>query len=595
MVVKFLIPAKAAGAIIGKQGLNIKNLREFFKAHITIPDANAPERIVKIQMPDIDSMVEVCKKITELLKDDIQKIRRARFQKNGQKSHDRHDRHDKSYPNDEEITEMKLLVHESQAGAIIGPKGNHVRKVNEKTGAKINVHQEICPKSTEKIVQITGKTNSIALAIGEILKLFEDFPPKGNIFHYDPNHYDPSFDYGGYGYQPGTINPNSTGGSRIALSSAGLVPKFTPNGAAGPHEVINLGVTQNNNYQSNGQGNVTGNAQTYPATTSTQNIHSNTHTSTTQINKNNNNNNAQTLNIIQHITGPVQTGPGSNMAAGSFFPHTSLSPYPQGVLGLAGMNGQPIVGPTSNVGFGVIQPNMIQPNMQNMNIAPIAVQQAAIDPNLSYSSFSHNSNSGYLSTEHPETNTSFSINHASQEGNATSDEAIEHDSFNIDQNQQNQSQNHKPTTTNASKKQENSNSNLIYPSPTPIMTSPNMYPMSGVHPGIPYTSMVQPGMIQPGIPYGGPFFTPPMGPMQPAYFMYNGAVLPQNMGPVNQNTTSNHNTTSSMSKHQNNPNSAISPFTPITCIANNTNSSDVSGNNTPRSERLFVNESSGVH
>jgi len=271
----------------------------------------------------------------------------------------------------------------------------------------------------------------------------------------------------------------------------------------------------------------------------------------------------------------VQTGPGSNMAAGSFFPHTSLSPYPQGVLGLAGMNGQPIVGPTSNVGFGVIQPNM-----QNMNIAPIAVQQAAIDPNLSYSSFSHNSNSGYLSTEHPETNTSFSINHASQEGNATSDEAIEHDSFNIDQNQ-------KPVTSNASKKQEN----LIYPSPTPIMTSPpNMYPMSG----IPYTGMVQPGMIQPGIPYGGPFFTPPMGPMQPAYFMYNGAVLPQNVGPVNQNTA-NQNTTSNVSKHQNNPNTAISPFTPITCIANNTNSSDVSGNNTPRSERLFVNESSGVH
>ena len=35
-VVKFLIPAKAAGAIIGKGGSNIKNLREFFQAHITI-------------------------------------------------------------------------------------------------------------------------------------------------------------------------------------------------------------------------------------------------------------------------------------------------------------------------------------------------------------------------------------------------------------------------------------------------------------------------------------------------------------------------------------------------------------------------------
>ena len=47
-VVRFLIPAKAAGAVIGKAGLNIKELREQFKAHIAIPDAPAPERVVKV-------------------------------------------------------------------------------------------------------------------------------------------------------------------------------------------------------------------------------------------------------------------------------------------------------------------------------------------------------------------------------------------------------------------------------------------------------------------------------------------------------------------------------------------------------------------
>lgn len=222
-VVKFLIPAKAAGAIIGKGGLNIKHLREFYKAHITIgkgrleikdtrffevednkidvfsetiepisffiPDAPAPERVIKIQMPEIKSAVEVSKKIIDLLKEDIQKIRKARYHKNH-----------KHHSNDEDLTEMRLLVHESQAGAIIGPKGSHVKRVNEKTGAKINVHSEICPRSTEKIVQITGKIDSIGEAIGEILKLFEDFPPKGNVFQYDPNHFDPSYDYGGYGY-----------------------------------------------------------------------------------------------------------------------------------------------------------------------------------------------------------------------------------------------------------------------------------------------------------------------------------------------------------------------------------------------------------
>lgn len=183
--VRFLIPAKAAGAIIGKGGANIKELREKFQALIAIPDASTPERIVRIQLSDHKKMMHIIQRIAELLKDDIQKFRRTKLSYNNQQ---------------EETTEMRMLVHQSQAGAIIGPKGSHVKRINDETGAKINVQTEVCPHSTDKVAQITGTPSAISKAVGEILLLFVNFPPKGNQFFYDPNFYDPSYEYGGYGY-----------------------------------------------------------------------------------------------------------------------------------------------------------------------------------------------------------------------------------------------------------------------------------------------------------------------------------------------------------------------------------------------------------
>ena len=41
-----------------------------------------------------------------------------------------------------------------------------------------------------------------------VLILFQNFPPKGNQFFYDPNYHDPSYEYGGYGFT-GQMNPFS--------------------------------------------------------------------------------------------------------------------------------------------------------------------------------------------------------------------------------------------------------------------------------------------------------------------------------------------------------------------------------------------------
>jgi hypothetical protein len=52
-----------------------------------------------------------------------------------------------------------------------------------------------------------------------VLILFQNFPPKGNQFFYDPNYHDPSYEYGGYGFT-GQMNPFSN---------------YSPHGGQFPH------------------------------------------------------------------------------------------------------------------------------------------------------------------------------------------------------------------------------------------------------------------------------------------------------------------------------------------------------------------------
>lgn len=101
---RFLVRRREAGALIGKRGNNIKRLRETFRSSMfSIPDTgNGPERVVCI-VTNEKSLDEILKDLTELLKE-------------------------KSLENDEQI-ELKLLIHSSHAGSIIGVGGQSIKKL----------------------------------------------------------------------------------------------------------------------------------------------------------------------------------------------------------------------------------------------------------------------------------------------------------------------------------------------------------------------------------------------------------------------------------------------------------------------------------
>ncbi|KAI1712758.1 KH domain-containing protein [Ditylenchus destructor] len=168
---RMLIPTKAAGAVIGKGGEYIKSLREKYDATLTVPDRSTPERVLTILCRQDD--VKSC--FTDVLN------KLAEEQKGAQ-------------------VEIRMLVHQSHAGAIIGRAGSKIKELREQTGANIKVFQECCPQSTDRVVLFTSSQDKLPDAIGTIIEFIKEIPVKGMQKPYDATNYDPrmAFGYGGF-------------------------------------------------------------------------------------------------------------------------------------------------------------------------------------------------------------------------------------------------------------------------------------------------------------------------------------------------------------------------------------------------------------
>ncbi|XP_066980863.1 poly(rC)-binding protein 3 isoform X6 [Macrobrachium rosenbergii] len=67
---------------------------------------------------------------------------------------------------------MRILMQGKEVGSIIGKKGEIVKRFREESGAKINISDGSCP---ERIVTVTGSTDSIFTAFKLICAKFEEF------------------------------------------------------------------------------------------------------------------------------------------------------------------------------------------------------------------------------------------------------------------------------------------------------------------------------------------------------------------------------------------------------------------------------------
>ncbi|KAF8366510.1 hrpk-1, partial [Pristionchus pacificus] len=185
---RLLVGSKSAGAVIGKGGDNIKRLRSQFDASVSVPDSSAPERIFIVKFDDsyfcsILTMVSTIENLADMVKDIL-----PRLEEHG------------SGGGDNPKIEVRMIVHQSHAGALIGRAGTKIKELREATRANIKVFSHCAPNSTDRVVLIGGEDNAISDACKTIMETIRDIPVKGHTKQYDTMNYDPTYinEYGGF-------------------------------------------------------------------------------------------------------------------------------------------------------------------------------------------------------------------------------------------------------------------------------------------------------------------------------------------------------------------------------------------------------------
>ncbi|XP_006610127.2 heterogeneous nuclear ribonucleoprotein K-like [Apis dorsata] len=157
---RLLIPSKVAGSIIGKGGQNITKLRSQYKASIIVPDCPGPERVLTISS-DLPTVLQVLNEVVPNLEEVSVATRRGSHGK-------RNDSINGSRHGSDEI-DVRMLVHQSQAGCIIGKGGLKIKELREKTGARIKIYSHCCPHSTDRLISICGKPTTCIECIRELI------------------------------------------------------------------------------------------------------------------------------------------------------------------------------------------------------------------------------------------------------------------------------------------------------------------------------------------------------------------------------------------------------------------------------------------
>uniref|UniRef100_A0A0R3RQZ0 Heterogeneous nuclear ribonucleoprotein K n=1 Tax=Elaeophora elaphi TaxID=1147741 RepID=A0A0R3RQZ0_9BILA len=232
---RLVVTSRGAGGIIGRGGENIKRLRSevlpfgirwfavgfnllskcvfdqsLFDANLTVPDSQTPERVL--------TLTATTENIANCLREIIPRLDENR--------EDDHDRRGKKA--DRSDSEMKVLVHESHAGAVIGRGGSRIKELREKTGAQLKVFSRCAPQSTERIVLLNGEVEKIIDCINIIIDVLKEIPIKGPVRPYDPMYYDPDIisDYGGY--VPDRNFISRVGRGRDYAFGSGIIPSRYP-------------------------------------------------------------------------------------------------------------------------------------------------------------------------------------------------------------------------------------------------------------------------------------------------------------------------------------------------------------------------------
>nr|XP_004654367.1 insulin-like growth factor 2 mRNA-binding protein 2 isoform X2 [Jaculus jaculus] len=147
---RILVPTQFVGAIIGKEGLTIKNITKQTQSRVDIhrkENSGAAEKPVTIHATP-EGTSEVCRMILEIMQKEADETKLA-----------------------EEIP-LKILAHNGLVGRLIGKEGRNLKKIEHETGTKITISslQDLSIYNPERTITVKGTADACTSAEVEIMK-----------------------------------------------------------------------------------------------------------------------------------------------------------------------------------------------------------------------------------------------------------------------------------------------------------------------------------------------------------------------------------------------------------------------------------------
>ena len=164
ITLKLLLSGEEVKYLFGAEEILLNQLKQQTGTNITLTEPGPHERVLSIPGP-LDSVFKafglVCRKLCEFVVS-------------------------LSDPSNPKMLVLRLAVHSTQCGMVIGKHGAKIKEIKEMTGANINVSQESLPESNERTVEIIGTGDSCLQSTFQVLTVLQENPPRGEVVPYVP-------------------------------------------------------------------------------------------------------------------------------------------------------------------------------------------------------------------------------------------------------------------------------------------------------------------------------------------------------------------------------------------------------------------------
>ncbi|GAA5956348.1 hypothetical protein JCM3765_005636 [Sporobolomyces pararoseus] len=217
LTLRALVSSKEAGVVIGRGGATIAEIRENanVKAGVSKVVPGVPDRVLSIG-GTTESVAKAYSLVAQTIVENP--VPSASTPAEAQPA----------APTSSSAS-IRLLISHLLIGSVIGKGGAKIRSIQEISGARMVASKEMLPQSTERIVEVTGSSEAVRLAVNEIAKcLIEDWERSQGTVLYHPG----AEGLGGAG-APGAAGNGQSAGNGYPAQQGGFNNQRSNNGRSG--------------------------------------------------------------------------------------------------------------------------------------------------------------------------------------------------------------------------------------------------------------------------------------------------------------------------------------------------------------------------